>query len=193
MQFSLVNKKIIRGKALQFRSKLDSTHKKLNDTKISENLLNLKEYTDAKIIYFYVSKENEIDTLKLIEKALVDGKKVAVPKCINESEMVFYFIESSAQLERGNFGVMEPKDNLPSCNLQEDAFMVVPCLAADIFGYRVGYGKGFYDRYLHKNSIPTAVLCYKKQLCFKLIHDKYDYRCNYVITENKTFKGKGIK
>ncbi len=193
MQFALVSKYKIRQKALQYRATLERSEKELLDNEIINNLTALKEYIDAKTVYVYVSKENEIDTIKLIEKSLKNGKKVAVPKCISKTEMKFYYIDSLSQLKIGKFGVLEPIEYLVVSECTENAFMVVPSLAADIFGYRVGYGKGFYDRYLSNNPMPTAILCYRKYLYFKLLHDKYDFKCDYIVTDRKTFKRKGIK
>ena len=188
MQFSIITKTSARKKALQYRTNLDDSDKKRVDRNIIDSLKSLREYKNAKTIYIYVSKANEIDTFELIENALNNGKKVAVPKCIDKTEMAFYYIDSLSQLEVGNFGVLEPSDNLIVANDTENAFMIVPCMAADIFGYRVGYGKGFYDRYLQKNQMPTAALCYKNQLYFKILHGRFDYKCNYIITEDKIFK-----
>lgn len=193
MQFSLVSKSVIRQKSLQFRATLERDKKEILDREIINNLTALKEYVDAKTVYVYVSKENEIDTINLIENMLKSGKKVAVPKCISKTKMKFYYIDSLSQLDVGNFGVLEPSEKLLVAECMENAFMVVPCLAADRLGYRVGYGKGFYDRYLSNNPMPAATLCYHKFLYFKLLHDKYDYKCDYIVTEKKTFKRKGIK
>ena len=192
MQFSLVSKSKIRRKSIKYREHLSLSNKELMDNKIVNNLTAIKEYVDAETIYVYVSKYNEIDTIKLIENLLKSGKNVAVPKCISKTEMKFYYIDSLSQLKLGNFGVLEPIENLVVAECAEKAFMIVPCLAADIFGYRVGYGKGFYDRYLSENHISTAILCYHDYLYFKILHDKYDFKCDYIVTESKTFKRKGI-
>lgn len=192
MQFSLVGKKKARQKALKYRKSLNNSDKMLLNSRIANNLVTIKEYIEAKTIYIYVSKENEIDTLGLIEDALKSGKKVAVPKCISKTKMQFYYIDSLSQLEVGHFGVLEPCENLLVAEGTDTSFMVVPSLAVDMFGYRAGYGKGFYDRYLHNNPMPTAVLCYHKQLYFKILHNRFDYKCNYIITEKETIKRKGI-
>ncbi len=191
MHLIFITKKQARIKAKDFRKSLCREIKQEKELKILNNLINLDCYKEAKTLFVYVSKSSEIDTFGVIENALKQGKRVAVPKCLSGTKMQFRYITSAAQLKEGSFGIMEPMDNLPLADITECSLMVVPALAADIFGYRVGYGKGYYDRYLNGSKAKTVMLCYESDFYFKVLHNKYDYRCSYVITENKVRKTKG--
>ncbi len=193
MRIVLKNKDKIRKEALFFRKKMAFKNKLLFDKLILENLYKIDEFRNSQTILTYVSKESEINTLPVIIDALENGKKVAVPKCLNDTEMQFYYIDSIDQLEKGNFSVLEPKENLDVVDNFDGAFMVVPSLAVDMLGYRVGYGKGFFDRYLAKHKLTTAVLCYHSFLYLKLLCNRLDYRCNFVVTDKCIIKGKGYK
>ncbi|MDR1628906.1 MAG: 5-formyltetrahydrofolate cyclo-ligase, partial [Oscillospiraceae bacterium] len=134
-----------------------------------------------------VSTAIEVDTHAIIREALERGKTVAVPRCVDGTrDMDFFVIRSLHELEKGSFGVMEP--NPETCEKLPDyqrGLCIVPALAFDKEGFRLGYGKGYYDRFLSLFKGETLGLCYAD--CFSekpLPHGKYDKRVSLVITEN---------
>lgn len=177
----------LRNMAKEYRLSLPKSEKAVIDRKIENKFLNMWQYREAELIWIYVSTEIEVDTRYIIETALKDGKRVAVPKCINGTrDMDFYLIKSFSCLESGAFGVLEPKEEL--CERLEDyssGVCIVPALMFDDSGYRLGFGKGYYDRFLAKFSGQTLGLCYNACLKDKLPHGKYDRRVEKIVTQSK--------
>lgn len=147
-------------------------------------LINSKFYKSADLLLTYVSVGSEADTRKLIEYSIKKGKQVAVPFCKGK-EMQFYEINGLDELIEGEFGI--PSVNmgytLPVNNF-ENALCIVPGLCFDLYGNRIGYGGGFYDRFLEKHKVPTAALTYERCICSKIPSDSFDVRINRIITEN---------
>lgn len=178
-------KQNLRAQSRRFRERLEPDRKTKMDGKIGMRLASLKEYRAAPVIYTYVSKPLEVDTLRLIEKAVADGKRVAVPRCLQETlEMEFLEISSSADLEPGCYGVLEPVAG--KCRQAVEcagALCIVPGLSFDSQGYRLGYGKGYYDRFLAGFKGVTVGLCYSGCTRWNLPHGYYDRPVDILITE----------
>ena len=154
------------------------------DRRILANLLACKGFAEARIILTYVSTEREIDTRGLISHCLEVGKKVAVPRT-GVHTIAFYEITSLDELEQGRFGIAEPKGHCKSVQISREnarAFCVVPALACSADGFRLGYGKGYYDRFLRTFSGTTAALCYSEKV-MELPVEPHDVAVNLVITE----------
>lgn len=175
----------LRARYRRFRENLEIEQKRKLDSAIQARFLALPEYARADTILIYVSKPIEVDTLALIQAAFSNHKKVAVPRCVpNTYEMEFYYIESLDDLEKGAFGVLEPKPE--TCKLfksAKKALCIVPGLSFDAQGYRLGYGKGYYDRFLNKFSGATAGICYMGCVQWNLPHGYYDRPVDVLITE----------
>ena len=171
-----------------FRSKRKSiVDKELKDRRICETFLNSRLYSDYKTVLCYAALKDEINADYIIEKALKDGKKVAVPLCTDKNgNMEFYYINSLSELCEGAFGIREPD---PQKSMKVDDYSgcicLVPALAFDKRGYRLGYGKGYYDRFIKKFIIISAGLCYNELLSDELPAEKHDEAVDYIITENE--------
>ena len=138
-------------------------------------------YREADTVLVYVSLPEEIDTFGIINKALEDGKRVAVPR-ITDGEMRFFWLDDLSAAEPGFRGIPEPPDGCPEAD-DETALVVVPGLAFDRRGFRVGYGGGFYDRYLSAHpSHPTLALCYAFQLFPELPAEAHDRPVDAVLS-----------
>ncbi len=178
-------KKDLRAKYRKIRMDMAPEEKRLKDNRIYESLINSKFYQNADTIICFVSTAIEIDTHRLIHKALKDGKKVAVPKCLNEMGLMkFYYIKSMKDLELGKFSLLEPDPK--KCKLAtnfKNSICIVPGFSFDPQGYRLGYGKGYYDRFLSKYNEIKIGICYNNCVCNKLPHGKYDVSVNYLFTE----------
>jgi 5-formyltetrahydrofolate cyclo-ligase len=175
----------LRRKLLQNRAKCPE-----KDRKILEHLLSLKEFRDAGLVLTYVSTEAEIDTRKLIEKCLGAGKRVAVPLS-DVHNIVFYEINDFADLSQGKFGILEPLKTCKTANINDsdNIFCVVPTLACDRSGFRLGYGKGYYDRFLAEYGGVSAALCYECNI-MQLPLEPHDAAVNMIITERGSFNGR---
>ncbi len=180
------HKKALRAKYKQLRRDMPADLKELLDGKIFSKLVGLEAYKKARLILTYVSTEIEADTKKFINRALADGKTVAVPRCVaGTRNMNFFIIKSFEDLERGSFSVLEPiPKKCKKLTRFDGAFCVVPALVYDRDGFRLGYGKGYYDRFLsaHKNMYRVGI-CYCSCIATKLVHGRYDISVNVIVTE----------
>lgn len=178
-------KEQLRSKYKQIRKSFSSQEKQKSDEKIKRKLTQLWAYRDEELILPYVSLPSEVDTKQLIVEALKDGKKVAVPRCVeNTRNMDFYLINSINDLEIGSFGVLEPKvDKCDKLEEIKDGLCIVPALAFDKRGYRLGYGKGYYDRFLSSFEGKIVGVCYSSCVCERLPNGKYDRMVSSIVTE----------
>ena len=180
-------KKEMRAQARKMRRSLSPEVKNALDRKIKNKLLNLFAVREATTVLCYVSTEIEVDTRDFISTLLEQGKRVAVPRCEgDDGEMNFYYINSLSELSSGSFGVDEPN---PSQSVMfadaVDSVCIVPAFMFDKSGYRLGYGKGYYDRYLSRyKGFPIGV-CYSENLQDELFHGKYDRAVSLVVTDKE--------
>jgi 5-formyltetrahydrofolate cyclo-ligase len=137
-------------------------------------------YRQAKSIYGYLPYNQEVRTVPMLERALRDGKRVAVPKCYGD-EMRFIWMEDLSKVEKGYAGIPEPVEDGPVAD-DETALVLMPGLAFDPEGHRIGYGGGFYDRFLAKEpDHPTLALCYDFQIFAKLETEEFDIPVDCVL------------
>ncbi len=177
-------KQEIREKSRARRGSIPPQEKVLLDGKIADNVRRLRQYAPAKTILVYVSTAIEIDTKKIIENAWADGKRVAVPRCIPDTRnMDFHFIESFDDLHPGTFGVLEPDETLPIVEVFDGCLMIVPAIQFDLQGYRLGYGKGYYDRYMSRFTGVSAGLCYIEELRRHMYHGRFDKPVDIIVTD----------
>lgn len=175
----------LRKKYRSIRETMDKDKKGMMDRKIERRFLLLDKYERSNIIFTYVSKEIEVDTYRIMNEAWLDKKLVAVPKCnATNRSMDFYIIKSLDDLEKGMFGVYEPIES--KCELVTDfssGVCIVPGFCFDTYGYRLGYGQGYYDRFLPRFKGTTVGLCYSNCTNFKLPHGKYDRVVDVLVTD----------
>ena len=139
-------------------------------------------YQNAKSIFGYLSYNQEVRTMPMLEQAQKDGKRVAVPKVIGDS-MIFIWLDDLSRIELGYCNIPEPIDNGPEA-LDETALVMMPGLAFDPTGRRCGYGGGFYDRFLEQHpNHPTIAMCYGFQMFDELETDPHDIPVNYVLSQ----------
>lgn len=137
-------------------------------------------YKNAKSIYGYLPYNQEVRTVAMLEQAIRDGKRVAVPKCYGD-EMRFIWMNDLSKVEKGYAGIPEPVEDGPVAD-DETALVLMPGLAFDPQGHRMGYGGGFYDRFLaEETEHPTLALCYDFQMFDHLETEAHDIPVDYVI------------
>lgn len=137
-------------------------------------------YQNAKTIYGYLPYNQEVRTVPMLERALKDGKKVAVPKVYGE-EMKFLYLDDLNAVAKGYAGIPEPIADEPVAH-DETALVLMPGLAFDPQGHRIGYGGGFYDKFLAAEpNHPTLALCYEFQMLPKLDVEDHDIPVDTVL------------
>ena len=179
-------KKALRAKYKDLRKNLSDFEKADKDKAVLQKILSTSAYKNCEMLLTYVSTAIEVDTRGLIDTAMKDGKTVIVPKCVDGTrEMKFYEIRSLDDLEVCTFGVLEPMpDRCREITLFENAVCIVPGLAFDLCGYRLGYGGGYYDRFLsaHRELFNIGI-CYCGCTVNRLEHGRFDVPVNMLITE----------
>lgn len=180
-------KKKLRAEAREMRRSMSPEVKASLDRKIKNKLLNLWSLRETDVVLCYVSTEIEVDTRELINALLQSGKRVAVPRCEGgKSEMNFYFINSLEELSPGSFDVDEPDPQKSiMVGKTKGSVCIVPAFMFDRRGYRLGYGKGYYDRYLSKYEGSTIGICYGENLQNELFHGKYDRCVDLIVTDKE--------
>lgn len=168
------------------RQGMEKGEKARLDHRVAEQVKRLKEYRPSTTLLVYVSTDIEVSTREIIENAWADGKKVAVPRCIPDTrDMEFHYITSFDDLAPGTFSVLEPSETLPVVTDFAGCLMIVPGMQFDMNGYRIGYGKGYYDRYMVRFTGISAGICYSDELKPHMFHGRYDRPVNIVVTDQK--------
>ena len=137
-------------------------------------------YKSAKSIYGYMSYNQEVRTLPILEQALRDGKRVAIPKCYGD-EMRFIWMDDLTNTIKSACGIPEPVSDGPIAD-DASALVLMPGMAFDPKGHRIGYGGGYYDKFLaNEPNHPTVALCYDFQVLAQLETDEFDIPVGLVI------------
>ena len=174
-----MDKRLLRGKYLKIREIICLANKEKYDKEIFNQIIELPEYKESSLVLSYIPIRDEVDTLKLIEYSFKNGKKVAAPKC--EGDIInFYYIESINDLKKGYYGLMEPTNNNIVTNFEKSICMV-PGVTFDKKNYRIGYGKGYYDKFLKEYKGAKIGLTYKECICDKIDIEKHDIKVDKVI------------
>lgn len=180
-----MNKKEIRKEILKKLSDLPREEKLVRDEIIFSKVVESSQYKNSKNLFVFVSYNNEVDTHRIIKDALGQGKKVAVPVILSVKEgMVAVLIDNFGQLKKNKYGILEPP--LIETNIiepQQIDLVLVPGVAFDEKGGRLGYGAGMYDRYLVqlKTSTPKIALAYNFQLLPEVPMESFDVRLDGII------------
>lgn len=152
---------------------------------IAERFLSLQSIKDYQVFLLYYPHKNEVDTTAIIERLIKDNKTVLLPK-VYEKHILPIIIDSIQNLHTGYAGIKEPKGEIFRGKID---VIVVPAIAFDKRGYRLGYGKGFYDRFLQKHLDSFKIgLAYDFQLLDELPIDQHDVPVDMILTPTKIVK-----
>ena len=162
-------KRLFRKSALKKRAEI--TNREEKSAQIAKNLFDIKAYKNASMIFAYMSYRSEADTMPVIEHALAEQKCVAVPRVVlldgeqGSGKMVFCRIMSLDDCVKGTYGILEPKKDCQVVRADENSLILVPGCAFTRDGLRMGYGGGYYDRYLqmYKEAV-TVGYAFEEQL-----------------------------
>ena len=192
-----MDKKSIRKEVTEKKKRMSEAEIIRLSLDLKEKFCSLEEYTSARVLYAYMSYNQEVRTAPIIEQAWKDKKRVAVPRVFNKEYMEFVYINSFDELESGYMGIPEPKyevfaDDFDRIAQAREALMLMPGLAFDKEGSRLGYGGGFYDMYLEdyreETNFIKAALCYDFQIYEKLKTEDHDVKADIVISNGSLIR-----
>ena len=143
------------------------------DGAICRHVLDWEVYRQAKAVFCYVGTDREIDTRPILQDALDRGKVLAAPLCVARGAMEARQIRSLEDLVPGKYGILEPR---PDCPL-------VPCSTGSRSGRRLGYGGGYYDRFLPRTTCPKALLCRGRLVREDIPTEDHDQLMDFLVTE----------
>lgn len=175
-----MDKKELRSLIRQKKRAMTETEIQEKSEKLGQLFAASQAYRNANTIYGYLPYNQEVRTVPMLERAIVDGKRVAVPKVFGD-DMKFIYISDMSRVEKGYAGIPEPVDDGPVAD-DPTALVLMPGLAFDREGHRIGYGGGFYDRFLAQEpEHPTLALCYDFQMQDELETEAFDIPVDTVL------------
>jgi 5-formyltetrahydrofolate cyclo-ligase len=166
---------------LEKRDNFSADFIEIASKKIQKNLKKISEYRTADTIACYYSIGSEVRTHGILQEILSDDKTLALPR-VEGDDLVFCNVKKFEDLEKGEFGIMEPKQNCKPI-IEFDA-IIVPAIAMSTTGQRLGYGRGFYDRFLAGTKSTTIALAYSKTILKNIPISKNDIKIQWVVTED---------
>ena len=175
-----MNKKELRAMIREKKRAMTPTEIDAKSAALAAQFYQTEAYRNARTIYGYLPYNQEVRTTPMLEQAMADGKRIAVPKCYG-NEMRFIFMEDLSLVEKGYANIPEPIADGPIAD-DETALVLMPGLAFDREGHRIGYGGGFYDKFLAAEpNHPTLALCYDFQMMDHLETEEYDIPVDTVL------------
>ncbi|TFI70859.1 5-formyltetrahydrofolate cyclo-ligase [Carnobacterium divergens] len=178
-----MNKNELRKIILAELKALEPETKKQNEERLLSQLFQSDYFLKAKTIGITLSQKIEIDTQPIIEKCQTLGKKIVIPRTGLQGKMDFCLYEAETSLETTSFGILEPTSTVPSVDKNQIDLLIVPGVAFSIAGYRIGFGAGFYDRYLANYQGDTVSLVLQPQIRNDWTPDSYDIPVKKLFTE----------
>lgn len=174
-----MDKKTLRQEIRQKKRQMTEQQIVKASERLGELFCSSEEYRTAQTIYGYLPYNQEVRTVPMLEQAIRDGKRVAVPKVYGE-EMRFIYMDDLTQVDEGYAGIPEPVADGPVAD-DKTALVLMPGLAFDREGRRIGYGGGFYDRFLaDEPEHPTVALCYEFQMVDRVPTEEFDMRVDRI-------------
>ena len=175
-----MDKKELRRQIRELKRAMTSEQIDAASARLGELFLNCPQYKEAKTIYGYLPYNQEVRTVPMLEHAMREGKRVAVPKCYGD-EMRFIYMDDLSKVEKGYANIPEPIADDPVAD-DKTALVLMPGMAFTKDGKRMGYGGGFYDKFLAAEpDHPTVALCYDFQMVEDLPTEDYDIPVDCVL------------
>lgn len=180
------SKRTLRKELLEKRNSLSDQERESKSTEIAKIILAVPQVKQAKRIAAYLAKGSEVNTKKLIETLLENKIEVLVPITKDEEEIEFCKFVSFDGLDVGRFGILEPKTKIAPSGNPDVA--IVPGVGFDLDLHRLGYGKGYYDRYFKKIETFKIGICYDMQIVEKIPRHEHDQKLDLTITEKRVIR-----
>ena len=182
------NKRDIRINNINIRNSLSPALRAKKSIKITRQLEDIDIFKDARHVLFYYANETEVDTLALIEK-WSKKKHIYLPKIVKKNEFRALPFEGFKSMRKGGYSIPEPTYDGEEKFEKKLDLIIIPGVAFDTNGNRIGMGKGFYDRYLeHLHKVPKVALAYQEQVLDQLPKDPYDEPVDIIITDKNIYK-----
>ena len=175
-----MDKKLLRQKIREMKRAMSPEEIEARSAALTEKFCSSTQYRNAKTVYGYMPYNQEVRTIPLMERALADGKRVAVPKVYGD-EMKFIYMTDLSMTEKSDMGIPEPVADEPVAD-DPTALVLMPGLAFTQRGDRMGYGGGYYDKFLAREpDHPTVALCYAFQMVEELPTQEHDIPVDLVL------------
>lgn len=178
-----VKKRQIRQKILEMAANLDMNYKRKSSKAIGEFIQSMEEFQKAEVVFSFMGRKNEVHTKELIEACWQQGKRVALPLVISKGIMEAKEITAFSDLTKGTMDILEPKKSCKTIRPQDIDFGIIPCVTCSHKGERIGFGGGFYDRYLAETTFTRACVCYEQLTYEDIPMSRYDLKMDYLVTE----------
>jgi len=180
-----IQKAALRKHLLEKRDATSAELRDISSERIHQNIKQISSYTNSQNNACYFPIGSEVDTRDIMLNILEQGKNLLLPKIVNDN-IEFYIIPNLETLEKGNFEIMEPKD---SCKKAEKIDCVlIPTVGVSKSGVRLGYGKGYYDRFLSLIDAVKISLTYSKQIVKSIPNESHDVKIDWIVTEDENVK-----
>lgn len=183
----MMDKHGLRKSMLSQRMNLTEAERARQNAEISNRLLCDEAYMHCKTLFIYVSVGNEIATEAIINDALKKNKVVCVPKCREKGIMEAFRIHAFQDLSETKYGIPEPPLTCVKIAPENIDLCVIPALCCDLDGYRLGYGAGYYDRFLPGTNAVKIALCAEERVISRLPAQEHDIKCDKIITESEVY------
>lgn len=188
-----MDKRALRNEILSKRKALSKEEVNKKSSAISNLLFSTEQYKKSKYIMCYIDFRNEVRTEEIIRMALNEDKNIIIPISIVETKQLVLsqLLDYDKELESGTYGILEPKKEfIREVNPELIDLVLMPGVAFDRRGYRIGYGGGYYDRFLTRidDSVPKIALAFDLQLVPHVRKGRYDIPVDYIITEKEIIK-----
>ena len=175
----------LRNHLLEKRDGLSHDFMTISSKQIQRNLKKIEVFRNAEKVAGYYSIGSEVRTLDIIQQMISEGRTMALPR-VTDNELVFCAVKNFEELQKGEFGIMEPRKNCPT--VEDFDVILVPAVAMMRTGQRLGYGRGYYDRFLSKHKTPTIALEYSKLVVRNIPKSEGDIPIQWIVTEDEVIR-----
>lgn len=180
----IMDKKAIRQELILKRKNIDKNEKIIYDKKISDLIIGTKLFENANNVLVFASTTDEFNTESIIKACRDNHKKVFYPRCADKlGNMDFFEVNEENDLSIGMFGIFEPTEKCPKYVPEKNDIVILPALSVDSRFYRIGYGRGYYDRFLKDFQGVSICPCYDEMLADVLPADEFDIKINVLVTQ----------
>jgi len=177
-------RRVIRAEEQQLSAK----YKAASSAAICRHIMAMPEYRDAETVFCFVGRAHEIDTSSLLEAILAAGKRLCIPLCVDKGIMELRQITDLEQLVPGSYGIQEPPADAPTVSVDEVDLSIIPCLTCDHGGRRLGFGGGYYDRFLSVYRSAAVMVCRERLIREELPVEPHDMPIPWVVTERGLYE-----
>lgn len=189
MELSFNSKADARKHFFTLRASIDTVLRKEKSLKICKSVCELSEFSKCDTLFLYAPIKSEADPTPLFDAARLTGMRVAFPISLTDTfELDFRFVDSLDDLLIGAYSIREPKKDAEKAYFTKKSICIVPALAFDFHGHRLGYGKGFYDRFLNKFNGLSVGITYAELKCSNLPHESTDIPVDIIITDKESVR-----